>query len=205
MISIDSSSAPVRQLLGKTIFLLALATGSRVSELVGLSRNKDHVMFLESGTLVLHPDPTFLAKNEVPSHRRPPIRIPSLPGSDTSLCPVQNLRHYLDRTSAYQSGPLFRNITSGAPLKAAGIRSAMTALIKVSNPQSIPATHDIRKLATSYAFFELMSFQDLTSYTGWHSPSVFLQHYLKSVEELPVTFVATGAVIPSLRSTRNQE
>ena len=146
---LEVTTARPRQLLGKTIFLLALASGARLCELVALSRGTDHIQFLESGVLKLFPQKTFLAKNELPTDRGSPIRIPPLPPGNKALCPVHTLKVYLERTDRFKSGQLFRNITSGAPLCPTGIRSQLVALIKASNPDTFPTMHTIRKLTMS--------------------------------------------------------
>ena len=192
--SIDARTARPRQLLGKTLFLLALATGSRVSELVALSRDKGHITFYPSGVAKLIPDRTFLAKNELPTKRKKPLRVLSLDNDHVALCPVSTLKIYLERTVQYSCGHLFRTHSTGTPLSAFGLRREIVGIIKVSNPDSYPKTHDIRKLASSFAFFEDMAFTDLVEYTGWSSTRVFMKHYLKEVESLPLVCVTAGRV-----------
>ena len=131
--SIDIETAQPRQLLGKTIFLLSLAAGSRVSETVALSRDEGSIIFTNH-EVVLHTDSSFLAKNEIPTSCRGPLRIPSLGEDNNSLCPVHSLRVYLARTNQFKDGALFRNCTSGKPLTASGIRVALAAL-KVLEPR----------------------------------------------------------------------
>ena len=71
----------------------------------------------------------------------------------------------------------------------------MSALIKKSNPDSVPRTHDIRKIASSYAFMEGMQFSDMSKYSGWSSPKVFLRHYLKEIHNVRKTCVSMGRVV----------
>ena len=91
--SIDNSEAELSLLLEKTIFLLALASGARVSELIGLSRDEGQIIFEDSGIALVYPNRLILAKNENPFNRGGPWRIPPLP-QHSSLCPVQCLRDY---------------------------------------------------------------------------------------------------------------
>ena len=192
--SIDSRSTTPRLRLGKTLFLLALASGSRLSELVALSRDEGQVFFYDTGLVKLSPDPTFLAKNESPSHRRRPIRIPALSDQYSSLCPVSNLKIYLHSTREVVTGSLFRTHSGGGPLTPAGMRRELVGIIKASNPDSFPKTHDIRKVASSLAFFEDMTFDDLAQYTGWSSPRVFFKRYLKRIGTVPWVCVSAGKV-----------
>ena len=55
-----------------TLFLTALATGARISELHALLRQDDDILFSGEG-VTLYPNPNFLAKNEDPILRRNPF------------------------------------------------------------------------------------------------------------------------------------
>ncbi|XP_064119590.1 uncharacterized protein LOC135224502 [Macrobrachium nipponense] len=94
----DNETCSYITLLRKTLFLMALASGARISELLALSRNPDHVEFLPSGEVLLSPDRKFLAKNEDPQNRWAPWKIIPLT-QDASLCPIVTLKSYLARTS----------------------------------------------------------------------------------------------------------
>ena len=145
-----------------------------MSELVALLRGDDHVRFLGSGEVLLFPDPAFLTKNELPTHRWGPWRIAPLPG-DPSLCPVECLRGYLAASSDWTSGQLFR-LDNGSEIHINHLRAKLLYFIKAADPDSIPKGHDCRSLASSLNFFKTMSFEGLQAYTGWKSPRVFFHH-----------------------------
>ena len=191
--SIDNSSCTYQQLFRKTLFLLALASGARISELAALSRAKGFVSFLSSGEVSLSPHPKFLAKNEDPQHRWAPWKILPLP-QDPSLCPVESLRAYLSRTDSWRSGPLFRR-EKGGTITISGIRQQILYFIKTADPASVPTAHQVRAIATSVNFFQFMDFQALSQYTGWKSSRVFLRHYFKNIDALKFYTVAAGKVI----------
>ena len=91
------------------IFLLALATGARVSELAALPREDEFVVFSGDG-VTLFPNPNFLARNENPNIRRDPIFIHKLlldSGTNHPLCLVEALRSYLEATSSTKSFKIF--------------------------------------------------------------------------------------------------
>jgi len=97
----------------KTVFLVALATGARRSEIHALSRHSRDLVFSKKGVSV-RTKPQFLAKNQLPDHDPGPFFIKSLEvftGRDTPdrlLCPVRMLKYYMDFTSKSDpSGPLF--------------------------------------------------------------------------------------------------
>ena len=71
------SSPSLRDRTAVLAFLLALATGSRGSELHAVLRGSNFIVFSGDG-VSFYPNPNFLAKNEDPQHRRPPIFISKL-------------------------------------------------------------------------------------------------------------------------------
>ena len=103
----------LKHLTFKTVFLLALGSGKRRSEIhAWLYRNIRHQ---ENWSQVsLYPSPSFLSKNQLardgPASVAPvaiPALAPSLDKSlkeDKSLCPVRALHYYLDRTKDLRAG-----------------------------------------------------------------------------------------------------
>ena len=101
----DSS---LKLLTFKTVFLLALASGKRRSEIhAWQNRNIRHQS--DWSKVSLYPSPSFLSKNQLAKEGPEsvaPVVIPALAPtldkslkSDRSLCPVRALRYYLDRTA----------------------------------------------------------------------------------------------------------
>ena len=162
----------------------------------------DFTYVTPSGHLPLRPGPDFLAKTEDPLNRRKPWRISPLPGDDCSLCPVHTIQVYLRCTADIQYGSLFRHHTSENPLSFAAMRCRLTSLIKRHNPDSVPKIHDIRKMASSLAFFEGMSFLNISHMTGGTSPFVFMLHYFHEIETLVRSCVVLGH---TLQPTGDQE
>ena len=101
----------------------------------------------------------------------------------------------------HSTGHLFCNYTSGRPMSTSQVRAAMTSVIKAANPGSIPKAHDVRKIASSYAFFHDMSFDNMSISTGWSSSQVFIKHYLKEVEDLQQVCVSLGGVFTPTSTT----
>ena len=190
----DSDSCDYTNLLRKTLLLIGIASGGRLSEVAALSRDPGHIEFLPSGEVSLTPHVAFLAKNELPNNRRDPWIIVPLP-QDTSLCPVATLKTYLDRTSHFKNGRLFQR-ERGGTLSVAGVRQQILYFIKKADPDSIPKGHEIRKIATSINYFQFMDFESLRKYTGWKSSKVFFKHYYKSLDALKFHVSAVGRVIP---------
>ena len=105
--------ASLKHLTFKTVFLLALGSGKRRSEIhAWLFKNIRHQ---ENWTQVsFYPSPSFISKNQLAkegSASVAPVVIPALAPSldrslreDKSLCPVRALRYYLDRTKDIRVG-----------------------------------------------------------------------------------------------------
>ena len=100
--------ASLKHLTFKTVFLLALGSGKRRSEIhAWLHKNIRHQS--DWSKVSLYPSPSFLSKNQLAKEGPGsvatvviPALAPSLDRSlkgDRSLCPVRALRYYLDRTS----------------------------------------------------------------------------------------------------------
>ena len=100
--------ASMKQLTFKTVFLLALGSGKRRSEIhAWLHKNIRHQS--DWSKVSLYHSPSFLSKNQLAKEGPDsvaPVVIPALAPSldkslkdDRSLCPVRTLRYYLDRTS----------------------------------------------------------------------------------------------------------
>ena len=113
---------------------------------------------------------------------------------DLSLCPVECLKTYLQRTCSFIGGQLFKGETTGSKLSNCQLRSKLTTFIRRADPNSMPKGHDPRKVASSLNFFSHMSFDNLKSYTGWKSSKVFFRHYLKKLTEVKHFVVAAGNV-----------
>ena len=61
------------------MFLMALATGDRVSELAAMSRHRNCLRFAPMlDSVSIAPDPQFIAKNEHADHVFSPFEVPAL-------------------------------------------------------------------------------------------------------------------------------
>ena len=150
------------------IYLTALATGSRVSELAALLRSDDAVCFSGDG-VTFFPNLNFLAKNKNPLFRRNPLFISRLfrrDGSPHPLCPIWNLGQYLEVSSASRSLNLFFDSVSFHSLSLAKIRLLLCKFIRLTDPESFPKSHDLRKVASSFAFLRTMSLADIYEVVG---------------------------------------
>ena len=170
----------------KTLFLVGLALGSRVSELFSLMRDDGSLSRLSDGSFEIYQDPQFLAKNEDPLNRRGPVIIKPLLNNSDTLCPCKSLSEYLTLTKHTKSSQLFVHPTHLGKWGIASMRLAIVRLIKASQPQSLARAHDLRKVASSLAFYSKMSINKINQKMGWKSRSIFRRFYLLRIKELQV-------------------
>ena len=185
----------LRDLTMKTLFLLALATAKRVSELQALS----HVVGFSRDGALLSYIPSFIAKNETPSHQVPrSIKVRGLYGlvgrdlGEIINCPVRSLKVYLERTKNIR-GPsknLFCSIENPSnKLVKNGISWLIRALIRQAHhsvsqeflPLCRVRAHDVRAVSTSVAFLRNTPVQAVIDTATWKTNSVFASHYLRDL------------------------
>lgn len=203
---LDKSS--FKHLTQKTLFLVALATAKRVSELQALAVQVAH----QGDDLVLTYLPEFVAKTETPANPLPrEFTLSSLSasvGSDDEerlLCPVRALHYYLLRTKS-RSRPrnLFLSVKNPArPLSKAAISYFLRQLIKEAHknfpdhaaPLLRVRAHDIRGVATSLLWSRNRSVSDILEVACWRTQSVFANHYLSSIQRSHDDVFAIGPIV----------
>ena len=203
-----------KHLTFKTVFLLALGSGKRRSEIhARIYRNIRHQ---ESWSQVsLYPSPSFMSKNQLardgPATVTPvviPALAPSLDRSlrdDKSLCPVRALHYYLDRTKDLRKGKDLACVSFRKSFQKDIVPSTISSWIKqtillcyqlsdeeAQNLHQVKA-HDIRAFAASRAFQGGVSFDQILSawflfFLIWSSelilPSRSLFAQLEPVQDL---------------------
>ena len=189
------SSASLKDLTQKTLFLVALALAKRVSELQAFSSN---VGFTEPGA-VLSLSLGFRAKNDNKAKSLPrSFLVKSLqnlvgPEEERKLCPVRALRAYLLRTKPLrleQSSNLF--LAPSNPSRSAsknGLAYLLRSVIVDAHKQVCPELmkvlkvkpHEVRAIGTSLSFAHNLSIDSVLEAAQWRSNSVFASHYLKDV------------------------
>ena len=173
----------------KALFLLAMATAKRVSELQALSFS----VSFQGEDLVLYYDPFFRAKTESASNPLPrSVIVPSLSDFAGDLpervqCPVRAIKFLRKaaRSASYIPSRLF---VSPRNLERAMSKNAMSfylrqlivdsGAVSTSRP---PRAHDIRGIATSLNYYSNLSLSNLMQVATWKSNRVFASRYLKEV------------------------
>ena len=194
--------ASLKLLTFKTVFLLALGSGKRRSEMHAWQhKNIRHQS--DWSKVSLFPSPSFLSKNQLAKEGPEsvaPVIIPALAPtldrslkSDRSLCPVRALHYYLDRTSdsrqdkelvfvSFKKG--FDKDISPATISS-WIKQTVILCYELSDHQAHTLhqvkAHDVRAFAASKAFQSGVSLEQILSACHWKSHNTFTQFYLKDV------------------------
>ena len=193
--------ASVKHLTFKTVFLLALGSGKRRSEIhAWQQKNIRHQS--DWSKVSLYPSPSFLSKNQLAKEDPDsvaPVVIPALAPtldkslkSDRSLCPVRALRYYLDRTSDLRQNKelVFVSFKKGfdkdiSPATISSwIKQTVILCYELSDHQAHTLhqvkAHDVRAFAASKAFQLGVSLKQILAACHWKSHT-FTQFYLKDV------------------------
>ena len=180
--------ASLKHLTFKTVFLLALGSGKRRSEIhAWLNKNIRHQA--DWSKVSLYPFPSFLSKNhlakESPECVAPvvmPALAPTLDKSlkeDRSLCPMQALRYYLDKTQDLRQGKElgfvsfkkgFNKDISPATISS-WIKRTIILCYELSNEEALTLhqvrAHDVRAFAASRAFQGGISLEQILAACRW--------------------------------------
>ena len=182
--------ASLKHLTFKTVFLLALGSGKRRSEIhAWQNRNIRHQS--DWSKFSLYPSPSFLSKNQLAKEGPDsvaPVVIPALAPtldkslkSDRSLCPVRVLRYYLDRTSgrtkSWSSSPSRRVSTRTSLLPPSPLELSDQDAHSLHQVKA----HDVRSFAACKAFQAGVSLEQILSACHSKSHNTFTQFYLKDV------------------------
>ena len=194
--------ASLKHLTFKTVFLLALGSGKRRSE-IHAWQHKNIRHQSDWSKVSLFPSPSFLSKNQLAKEGPgsvAPVVIPALAPtldrslkSDRSLCPVRALRYYLDRTSDIRQDKqlVFVSFKKGfdkdiSPATISSwIKQTVILCYELSDHQAHTLhqvkAHDVRAFAAFKAFQSGVSLEQILSACHWKSHNTFTQFYLKDV------------------------
>lgn len=189
------AKADLKWLTLKTVFLVAVASGRRVSSLHALSVGEGHLRENQSGTTLI-PSPGFLAKNESINYMAKSIcftkmsRVSSVP-EDRLLCPCRALSHYVKRSSEIRGGKQHLFLTYGRKDHRAASRDTLARwiveVIKYAYDSSssqdfrLASAHDTRSISTSWALLEGVPLQDILEAASWKTESTFTAYYVRDM------------------------
>ncbi|MEW8547328.1 MAG: hypothetical protein AB2693_27790 [Candidatus Thiodiazotropha sp.] len=196
----------------KTVFLVAMATARRVSEIHALSMDPGYLRFNQSdGSVSLRTQPGFLAKNQIPSVCPEAILVPNLARTvkrkdfNRLLCPVRALKRYLKVTEPIRKNrkrlflPLKGNhdISKGSisgwiaytiRLAYKNLSKSKVALLKIK-------AHELRALSASWSYFNKTPVEDVIKAAVWSSSSTFAKFYLRDLQRQSENLNLLGSVV----------
>ena len=111
---------------------------------------------------------------------------------------MNNLKIFLKLSAETKSFKLFVRPDLGE-LSLNKLRWYLCKFIRLGDPTSFPKVHDLRKVASSYAFFSNMNVEEICSLVGWSSYRVFRKHYLKAIKDVKTSLIVLGLKVPDLK------
>ena len=192
------SGASLENLTRKTLFLVALATAARVSEIHALDVTRIRFENVRHGAVHIGLLWNFIAKNQLPGQ---PDRLFTIPPLSTivgaadeeelSLCPVRALRAYIDRTRSIRGTrkrlfiPFSKSVKGEVNRNTVALWLRQTILAAYGAAQMSPPKannpHEIRALASTMALHRNCSVPAIMEGCFWRSNTVFASHYLRDI------------------------
>ena len=192
--------ADLKFLTQKTVFLLAICSAKRVSELHALSVSEQCLRWkAEYSGVSLWPNPSFLPKVVNPQTVNQVIEISSFhpesaPTGDNlgNLCPIRALRTYVTRTQSLrqthsQLFVCYGGVKRGNPVSKQRLSHwVVDAIAQAYDSQSLPVpgnlvAHSTRSMATSWAALRGVSVAEICAAASWSAPCTFARFYRVNV------------------------
>ena len=195
----------------KTVFLVALASAKRVSELHALSYVVSRKRGWSSVTLSYVPE--FVAKTQSTAAGASHFELPALTNilgqtdEDALLCPVRALRRYLELTK--DSRPACRRLfitpSRRSPKSVSKnsisfwirqvVRSAYDGVSVRERDMCLVKAHEVRALATSVLFAKNCSLDAVMDAAQWRSHSTFASFYLRDYDHQYLDLHSLGPIV----------
>jgi hypothetical protein len=206
-------SAPLKELTYKTVFLLAMASGGRRSELQALMFDEKYCYFAPFGAHVkLSFNPSFIRKNQRVNETNAPLVIPAIPTGKTQFghinCPVRALKYYHRRTTDphIRKGRLhmfipLKDVKPGHEISSSTIsRWICSTIIDAHQSHSDPLpsgikAHEVRAVATSLRLFSKTPLSQIIEAGRWHSGGSFSKFYLRDLVSQENSIRSAGSIV----------
>jgi hypothetical protein len=187
-------SCPLYLWTWKTVFLVAVTSLARCSELHALDSRSQYTVFRD-GAVSLSVNRFFLPKTAVPGQRLKKFSLDSFyphPSSDIErkwklVCPVRALRVYLEKTKSirkdHQLFVSYARNSLGCKVSSQSISRWISRTIVYTYEllgRPIPSNvtgHSTRSMGASMADLAGVSIQDLCKAADWKSGYVFAKYY----------------------------
>ena len=194
--------ASFKHLTLKTVFLLAMASAERCSELQALRFDQNYIQFKPKGAgVTLYFSPEFMRKNQKLNQVNDPWYIPAVPTGKSVFgapnCPVRALRHYhrhltkhleLGKDKHRLLVPVKDN-NAGKELSASTfsrwicttIVDAHAAIQNSRNLSGSVKAHEVRAVATSLQLSNKVDLHSVMEAGRWSSGGTFTSFYLRDL------------------------
>uniref|UniRef100_A0ABM5G4K6 Uncharacterized protein n=1 Tax=Pogona vitticeps TaxID=103695 RepID=A0ABM5G4K6_9SAUR len=178
----------------KTLFLVAITSARRASELAALRADSPYLQFFKD-KVVLHPDISFLPKVVSDFHVNQPLLLPTLfsePSSDVErtlhcLDVRRALSFYISRTKDFRKVQrlflCYYGQRKGTAASTSTLSRWLVSTISLAYelqhkplPENLRA-HSTRAVATSTALLRGVDIPDICRAATWSSVSTFIKHY----------------------------
>lgn len=182
------TKASLESITLKTVFLVAITTARRVSEIGALGRNSPYVREEQDGVR-LRTRPGFLPKTATAEYLGQDIFLPSF-RKNRLLCVKRMFKIYCAATATLakfdkQEDPLFVLFSGSQRGKAASkgvISSWIRRVIKAAYAaagRSLPSVkaHSTRAMGTSWALFNRATVESIMKAADWRRKLTFAKHY----------------------------
>lgn len=188
-------SADIKYITLKTAFLIAIASGRRVSEIHALSIDGAHLRWEKSGVR-MRTNPHFMAKNESLKNPGKDIFLAKFDNftsveEDKLLCPCRALKIYLKKVAPIRKShsQLFLTHKKGSVQEASKrtIARWVVETIKLAYKKAdqgdlaLARAHDTRALSASWALYQGVRLQEVMNAAFWAAETTFTSFYLKDV------------------------
>ena len=148
----------------------------------------------------------FLAKNQLPSVVNGPISVPCLTGEDVNplLCPIRALRMYLDRVKprwrSHKRLFISHLDSYDKEISCDTISGWIVQTIKlayaVNKLDLVPVNaHEVRALASSWAWTNRVPLEDLVKAGFWASENSFIRFYLRKTSAMASNLASLCPVV----------
>lgn len=188
----------------KAVFLLALASGRRRSEIHAVAF--DSIQYSDvDGSLILYPQIGFLAKTQLAEDGRScldPITVPPLSNvlspdmDEKKSCPVRALQYYLKKTEGFRSDTvrlfvshrtgkdIAKGTISGWIKRAVALAYQHTPGLSTDQKRMLRVkAHEVRAFSASWALLKGVPLDSILRAGRWRSHTTFTNYYLKDLTQ----------------------
>ena len=178
-------------------------------------RDREGCIRFTRDSVVLRMEPGFVPKTQVPNKLPDPIIVPSLDqvcgpsDEDRLLCPVRALKFYLEKSkgSRLSRKRLFIPVKGKGDISPATISRWIRMAIQhaYGNLTSRSLTflnikaHEVRAVATSWAYHNRIPTEDILQAASWLNHSTFSSFYLRSLSSQEDGLFRLGPLVSAQR------